>query len=135
MFKEVLGTCDALENMNSNGDFQNKALRGDLFVRLVGKAGLLQGMVMPMRVKALILIGMFALMFSLNRRLALVALLAPWSWPCQAPHFADGLEVSGDIPFAGTESYFLIGLMFRHTPTSVIVDNQRRGKRNVLKHK
>src|SRR5258706_15864870 len=90
MFKEVLGTCDALENMNSNGDFQNKALRGDLFVRLVGKAGLLQGMVMPMRVKALILIGMFALMFWLNWRFALVGLLAPWGLAWQGPGLCGG---------------------------------------------
>src|SRR5260370_3647533 len=36
-----------------------------------------------MRAKALILVGMFALMFCLNWRLALVAVLAPRSRPCQ----------------------------------------------------
>src|SRR6267378_2725806 len=75
--------------------FCTKARTSDLVVRLISDVGLLQGMVVPMRAKAPILVGMFALMFWLNWRLALVALLAPWSWPCQPLYFADGLSVSG----------------------------------------
>jgi hypothetical protein len=52
-------------------------------------------MVVPMRAKAPILVGMFALIFWLNWRLALVALLAPWSWPSQAVDVADGLNAPG----------------------------------------
>ena len=73
--------------------FRTKARTSDLVVRLISDVGLLQGMVVPMRAKAPILIGMFALIFWLNWRLALVALLAPWSWPCQALYFADGINV------------------------------------------
>jgi len=75
--------------------FRTKARTNDLVVRLVSDVGLLQGMIVPMRAKAPILVGMFALIFWLNWRLALVALLAPWSWPCQTLYFADGLSVSG----------------------------------------
>jgi len=74
---------------------RTKARTNDLVVRLVSDVGLLQGMIVPMRAKAPILVGMFALIFWLNWRLALVALLAPWSWPCQTLYFADGLSVSG----------------------------------------
>ena len=67
--------------------FHNKARTGDLVSRSIRYVGLVQGLVVPMRVKALILVGMFALMFALmfclNWRLALVALLAPLSRPCQ----------------------------------------------------
>jgi len=58
--------------------FPNKPPTGDLVPRLIRCVGLLQGLVVPMRAKALILVGMFALMFCLNWRLALVALLAPF---------------------------------------------------------
>ena len=59
--------------------FHNKSRTGDLVSQLINYVGFLQGLVVPMRAKALILVGMFALMFCLNWRLALVALLAPWS--------------------------------------------------------
>jgi len=75
--------------------FRTKARTGELVVPLISDVGLLQGMMVPMRAKAPILVGMFALIFWLNWRLALVALLAPWSWPCQTLYFADGLSVSG----------------------------------------
>src|SRR5882762_8824958 len=58
--------------------FYNKPRTGDLVSRLIRYAGFLQGLMVPMRAKALILLGMFALMFCLNWRLALVALLAPF---------------------------------------------------------
>ena len=64
--------------------FHNKARTGDLVSRLIRYVGLVQGLVVPMRVKALILVGMFALMFALKWRFALVALLAPWSRPCHS---------------------------------------------------
>ncbi len=67
--------------------FHNKARTGDLVSRLIRYVGLVQGLVVPMRVKALILVGMFALMFALmfwlNWRFAMKALLAPGSRPCQ----------------------------------------------------
>ena len=63
--------------------FHNKSRTGDLVSQLINYVGFLQGLVVPIRAKALILVGMFALMFCLNWRLALVALLAPWSRPCQ----------------------------------------------------
>ena len=67
--------------------FHNKPRTGDLISRLISYVGLLQGLAVPTRAKALILAGMFALMFwlmfSLNWRFALVALFAPWSRPCQ----------------------------------------------------
>jgi ABC-type multidrug transport system fused ATPase/permease subunit len=75
--------------------FCTRSRTSNLVVRLISDLGLLQGMVMPMRAKAPILVGMFALIFWLNWRLALVALLAPWSWPCQALDVADGLSVPG----------------------------------------
>ena len=71
--------------------FRTKARTGELVVPLISDVGLLQGMMVPMRAKAPILVGMFALIFWLNWRLAL---LAPWSWPCQPLYFADGLSVS-----------------------------------------
>src|SRR6266850_3862201 len=58
--------------------FYNKPRTGNLVSRLIRYAGFLQGLMVPMRAKALILLGMFALMFCLNWRLALVALLAPF---------------------------------------------------------
>jgi len=93
--------------------FCTKARTSDLVVRLISDVGLLQGMVVPMRAKAPILVGMFALIFWLNWRLALVALLAAWGWPCQALDAADGLSVQAsarmifslcrpDIPWRST---------------------------------
>jgi len=93
--------------------FRTKARTNDLVVRLVSDVGLLQGMIVPMRAKAPILVGMFALIFWLNWRLALVALLAAWGWPCQALDAADGLSVQAsarmifslrrpDIPWRST---------------------------------
>ena len=67
--------------------FHNKARTGDLVSRLIRYVGLVQGLVVPMRVKALILVGIFALMFALmfwlNWRFAMKALLAPGNRPCQ----------------------------------------------------
>ena len=63
--------------------FHNKARTGDLVSRLIRYVGLVQGLAVPMRVKALILVGMLALMFWLNWRFAMKALLAPGSRPCQ----------------------------------------------------
>ena len=74
--------------------FHNEPRTGDLVSRLISYAGFLQGLMVPMRAKALILVGMFGLIFLLNWRLALVALMAPWSRPCQivsAQSQADGL--------------------------------------------
>ena len=71
---------------------------------------------------------------------------APLAWPAderrkkmevavyKALYFADnGLDVSGNIPLTRTESDFLIGLTFRYTLMSVIVDSQRRNNLGVLK--
>ena len=58
--------------------FHNKSRTGDLVSQLINYVGFLQGLMVPIRAKALILLGMFALMFCLNWRLALVALLAPF---------------------------------------------------------
>ena len=71
---------------------------------------------------------------------------APLAWPAaerrqrmeeavyKALYFADNrLDVSGNIPLSRTESDFLIGLVFRYTLTSVIVDSQRRHNLGVLK--
>jgi phospholipid-binding lipoprotein MlaA len=71
---------------------------------------------------------------------------APLEWPAdqrkkqmldsiyKALYFAqNGLDVSGDIPLTRTESQFLIGLVFRYTLMSVIVDSQRRDNLGVLK--
>ena len=89
---ENVGTVVEIGEANFD---RGEARTSDLVVRLMSDAGLLQGMVVPMRAKAPILVGMFALIFWLNWRLALVALLAPWSWPCQALDVADGLNVPG----------------------------------------
>ncbi len=71
---------------------------------------------------------------------------APLAWPAaerrkrmeeatyKALYFADnGLDVSGNIPLTRTESDFVIGLVFRYTLMSVIVDSQRRHNLGVLK--
>jgi len=71
---------------------------------------------------------------------------APLQWPAdqrqkkmldsiyKALYFAqNGLDVSGDIPLSREESEFLIGLVFRYTLMSVIVDSQRRDNLGVLK--
>jgi hypothetical protein len=71
---------------------------------------------------------------------------APLAWPAaqrrkrmeeavyKALYFADNsLDVSGNIPLTRTESDFLIGLVFRYTLMSVIVDSQRRNNLGVLK--
>jgi phospholipid-binding lipoprotein MlaA len=71
---------------------------------------------------------------------------APLAWPAaerrarmeqavyKALYFAgNGLDVSGDIPLTRTESDFLIGLSFRYTLMSVIMDSQRRHNLGVLK--
>jgi ABC-type transporter lipoprotein component MlaA len=71
---------------------------------------------------------------------------APLQWPAdqrkkrmldaiyKALYFAqNGLDVSGDIPLTRTESQFLIGLVFRYTLMSAIVDSQRRDNLGVLK--
>ncbi|MEI6783718.1 MAG: VacJ family lipoprotein [Verrucomicrobiota bacterium] len=70
---------------------------------------------------------------------------APLAWPAderrqrmvtainKALYFAqNGLDISGDIPLSREESHFLIGLMFRYTLMSVIVDSQRRQNLGVL---
>jgi len=70
---------------------------------------------------------------------------APLTWPAderrkrmeesvyKALYFAEnGLDVSGNIPLTRTESDFLIGLTFRYTLMSVIVDTQRRHNLGVL---
>ena len=68
--------------------FHNKPRTGDLISRLISYVGLLQGLAVPTRVKALIFAGMFALMFALmfwlNWRFAMKALLAPGSRPCHS---------------------------------------------------
>jgi len=46
---------------------------------------------------------------------------------------ANGLDVSGDLPLSFDESRFLIGLAFRYTLMSAIVDSQRRDNLGVLK--
>lgn len=69
----------------------------------------------------------------------------PLAWPAaerqqrmitainKALYFAqNGLDVSGDIPLTLEESEFLIGLAFRYTLMSVIVDSQRRDNLGVL---
>jgi len=71
---------------------------------------------------------------------------APLQWPAdqrqkrtldaiyKALYFAEnGLDVSGDIPLTREESRFLVGLVFRYTLMSVIVDSQRRDSLGVLK--
>ena len=71
---------------------------------------------------------------------------APLEWPAdqrrermmnsiyKALYFAEnGLDVSGNIPLSREESQFLIGLVFRYTLMSVIVDSQRRDNLGVLK--
>lgn len=71
---------------------------------------------------------------------------APLQWPAdqrqkrmldsiyKALYFAEnGLAVSGNIPLSREESQFLIGLVFRYTLMSVIVDSQRRDNLGVLK--
>ena len=45
----------------------------------------------------------------------------------------NGLDVSGNIPLSLDESRFLIGLAFRYTLMSAIVDSQRRDNLGVLK--
>jgi ATP-binding cassette subfamily B protein len=65
--------------------FHTRARTGDLVVRLISDVGLLQDVVvtaiLPMLAKALILVGMFSLMFWLNWRLALAALAVfPLFW-------------------------------------------------------
>jgi len=72
--------------------------------------------------------------------------LAPLNWPpderrqrikdtiYKALYFAEnGLDVSGNIPLTEDESRFLIGLAFRFTLMSTIVDSQRRFNLGVLK--
>jgi ABC-type multidrug transport system fused ATPase/permease subunit len=87
--------CNQLyRHVHQSLSFHNKLRSTDLVSRLISYVGLLQGLVVPTRAKALILVGMFGLIFLLNWRLALVALLAPWSRPCQivsAQSQADGL--------------------------------------------
>jgi hypothetical protein len=71
---------------------------------------------------------------------------APLNWPTderaermklaiyKALYFAqNGLDVSGNIPLTADESEFLIGLVFRFTLMSAIVDSQRRDNLGVLK--
>jgi len=71
---------------------------------------------------------------------------APLAWPAaerrqrmeaavyKALYFADNsLDISGNIPLTRAESDFLIGLTFRYTLMSVIVDSQRRNNLGVLK--
>jgi len=71
---------------------------------------------------------------------------APLNWPAagreqrmkdaiyKALYFANnGLDVSGNIPLTDDESKFLIGLAFRFTLMSAIVDSQRRDNLGVLK--
>jgi len=70
---------------------------------------------------------------------------APLNWPAderrqsmeeaiyKALYFANnGLDVSGNIPLTTDESRFLIGLAFRYTLMSAIVDSQRRENLGVL---
>ncbi len=70
---------------------------------------------------------------------------APLNWPAderekrmkeaiyKALYFAqNGLDVSGNIPLTEDESRFLIGLAFRYTLMSAIVDSQRRDNLGVL---
>jgi len=83
--------CNAtLVEARNQLSFRTKARTGELVVGLISDVGSLQGMMVPMRAKAPILVGMFALIFWLNWRLALVALLAAWGWPCHALDTADG---------------------------------------------
>ena len=71
---------------------------------------------------------------------------APLNWPAderaermklaiyKALYFAqNGLDVSGNIPLTADESKFLIGMVFRFTLMSAIVDSQRRDNLGVLK--
>ncbi|MCX6926881.1 MAG: hypothetical protein NT154_27295, partial [Verrucomicrobia bacterium] len=71
---------------------------------------------------------------------------APLEWPAdersqrmlesiyKALYFAQNdLAVSGDIPLSREESRFLVGLVFRYTLMSVIVDSQRRHNLGVLR--
>ena len=71
---------------------------------------------------------------------------APLNWPVderwqrmkeafyKALYFADNnLDVSGNIPLTRDESRFLIGLAFRVTLASVIVDSQQRKNLGILK--
>lgn len=71
---------------------------------------------------------------------------APLDWPAEerrqrmdeaiykALYFAqNGLGISGDIPLSKDESRFLIGLAFRFTLMSVIIDSQQRENLGVLK--
>ena len=71
---------------------------------------------------------------------------APLHWPAEereariktaiykALYFAEnGLDVSGNIPLTEDESRFLIGLAFRFTLMSDIVDSQRRNNLGVLR--
>jgi ABC-type transporter lipoprotein component MlaA len=71
---------------------------------------------------------------------------APLNWPAEeraqrmklaiykALYFAqNGLDISGNIPLTADESEFLIGLAFRFTLMSAIVDSQRRDNLGVLK--
>src|SRR5258708_8401633 len=65
--------------------FHTSARTGDLVVRVISDVGLLQDVVvtavMPMLAKALILLGMIALMFWMNWKLTLVALAVfPLFW-------------------------------------------------------
>jgi ABC-type transporter lipoprotein component MlaA len=70
----------------------------------------------------------------------------PLNWPAKdreqrmkvaiykALYFAEnGLDISGNIPLTEDESEFLIGLAFRFTLMSAIVDSQRRDNLGVLK--
>ncbi|MGN6386228.1 MAG: MlaA family lipoprotein [Verrucomicrobiota bacterium] len=72
---------------------------------------------------------------------------APLAWPAdervdrmreaiyKALYFANnGLDVSGDIPLTREESQFLIGLVFRYTLVSTIMESQRLHNLGVLKH-
>jgi phospholipid-binding lipoprotein MlaA len=71
---------------------------------------------------------------------------APMSWPpaerpqriqnaiYKALYFADnGMDISGNIPLTRIESDFLIGLVFRSTLMSAIMDSQRHRNLGVLK--
>ena len=71
---------------------------------------------------------------------------APLVWPTaerrqrmeealhKALYFADkGLDISGNIPLTRAESDFVLGVVFRYTLMSVIVDSQRRHNLGVLK--
>jgi phospholipid-binding lipoprotein MlaA len=72
---------------------------------------------------------------------------APLAWPRQerrarmrealykALYFANnGLDISGNIPLSFEESQFLIGVVFRYTLMSAIVDSQQRRNLGVLRH-